>query len=92
MAAVNTSSAEPPVRTRTFEYGSEGFARMAMVGPEAVFTWSEAGRVALLSLMTIALPGGITPTDTGKRTDRESARIPNQDATMPAACKALGEG
>ena len=32
------------------------------------------------------------PIETGNRTGRESVRMPNQEATMPAACSALGEG
>src|SRR5207245_4227720 len=91
-AAVRTSSDESPVRTRTLEYGSDGLERMAMEGPETVVTSSETGSVAALSPMTIALPEGMVPMETGKRMGRESASMPNQDATMPAACRALGEG
>ena len=91
-AAVSTSSAESPVRTRIFEYVSEGFGRMARVEPAIEVISRAAGSVALLSPMTIALPGGMTPMETGKRMGRVSARVPNQEATMPAAWRALGEG
>jgi hypothetical protein len=63
-----------------------------MDGPEIVVISSETGRVAALSPMTMALPGGMVPMETGKRMDRESARMPNQEAMMPAAWRALGEG
>jgi hypothetical protein len=58
---------------------------MAMFGPELAVIWSDVGRDAAFSPMTIALPEGIVPTETGKRTGRESVRMPNHDAMMPAA-------
>ena len=66
--------------------------RMAMEGPEIVVISSEAGRVEALSPMTMALPVGMVPMKTGKRRGRESASRPNQEAMMPAAWRALGEG
>ena len=65
---------------------------MATVAPETAETPSDAGISEASSAMTMALPAGMVPMETGKRTGREPLRMPNQEATIPAAWMALGDG
>lgn len=65
---------------------------MATVGPLLPAMLRPEGSSAEFSLMTMTLPAGMLPKETGKRTGWESVRMPNQEATMPAAWRALGLG
>src|SRR5487761_2333469 len=90
--AVRSCSSSSPERISTLPFGSGGLALSASNGPVFAGICNEGGSNDELFEKRIALPAGICPIETTKRTGLVLARRPSHDPTTPAACSVFGLG
>jgi len=88
-ATISSRSSSSPASTRTVPLDPRGWLSAPMTSRLALHL-QRGAQLRGIEVKTIALPVGIAPTETTKRTGLVLARTPSHEATMPAASSDLG--